>query len=1034
MFVKSAFDGVSKSWFLSVDASILEEQSEKQHAGISKFGDLVASCGITGNPTADGVALLADASARRLPSTDESTLTHVHRDQNAKQKPSTQITCNILATLNEGNTSAHVTNEDESQQDMVLVNSVTEGGDTVFTHDIQMGIKYNADERCRISACDIKQKSGRELLMNDVLCEGTAVLAKNFECETYNSKNVDVNAKCNTSLEEPSTRLAASKKQKTVRKDDMENSSIEKRLLECDSTRETFMQDITISQCSFGDKQNGTNASLDHLSLETLKDNHLLTTDASTGKKKRKKKSSKLINQVLAAVPSSVQDERMENPGDTVGVHQRNLEGEHNAAVLPAQNVHDEMISEPHTVLLKKILGVPLQEEGGNNELPCSLDATISAKGVGNVETKNVSPELTISSAAKQMSISEDHHVSEEEGNPPLTVQDNGLNKNTGVTKYENATVHDCQKFGRDQTGRVAEGKQLSQSKDSEAMPLVKGTPSGRDELSSEANGNVDPDTIVNMEPAKSLKKKRKSKKSQDHASSVTEHKTGSGLGISSTKPHETINRDHSSDKSKEENLMSPIKGKEIPKRTTVNDSVLANYREADNVIRNVLESLKDVSEIPMNAENKDEKSRKRTKRKRNSASKNLPELPEEDENVSCKNVTLSTDGFRDAEVDASSKLTKKRCLVKTSSENKLNGSNPESENNAGVEMSPLQDQSGNFPKSDCSNEADNKMEVSFDSDRTTVNVNVVPNQQQHTIDVSHNVPVEKVTETKGAVKEVKASKKKKKLDVHSNGPSPDLQNALKLNEKQSSGGKVQAADSSSFDSQRSFSKFEGDKRDLLPKTKLARVSGIEAKAHVSNKSDKLSKNQEARRPNAVHGSSTHSRTDKSRQNVAASNSSLESSKNVLPEGKRDNRHQSHSDFRHVSSKYYDGEVVNRTQRKKSLLATSGSIFKEDGCENSDDDNGVDHSDTSTRTPSDNSLSSDYSDGDSSAQQKGTYVSKRKESGGGDITKSYSSGTLEKILRSSNRYKAAKLNASQLQMQETDSQPLEFVPDSQADQ
>ncbi|XP_031269844.1 uncharacterized protein LOC116128265 [Pistacia vera] len=1106
MFVKSAFDGVSKSWFLSVDASIVEEQSENQHTGKSNFGHLGASCGITGNPSADGVALLADASPRRLSNIDDSTLTQVHRDQNGKQKPSTQSTCNILALdnnnrsdmklkekrsskdsitcteckennfrngindvqfnamegapetvsvtkkkpkakrrredevsdhiSNEENVPAHVSDEDESQQDMVLDNSlVTDGRGTVVTRDMQMGSKYNADEHCRISASDINQKSGRELLMTDVLYEGTAASGKNFECDT--SKNVDVNAKCNTSLEEASPRPAANKKQKTARKDEIGNSSKENRLLACDSTRETLVPEITISQCSFGNKQKGTNTTLDHLSSEMSKDDNLLTTDASSGRKKRKKKSSKFLDQVVAAVPSSAQDERRVHPGDTVGVHHRNLENEHDAAVLPSQSVHGATISEPYSVPLKKNLYVPLQEEGENNKVPCSLEVDTSGKGVGNVESKNVSPELTAPSAAKQMRISVDHHVGEAEGNPPLPVQEaSSLNKNSGVTKCENVIVHDCQKFGGDQTGRVAEGKELSQSKDSEAMPPVKVTPSGSDEVVVasnlvDANGNVDRDTNVKLEPPKSSKKKRKSKKSQDPSSSVTKHKTGSGIGISSTEPHETIHTDHSSDKSKkEESFMSPVKGKEIPKMTAVNNSVLANDMDSDNVIRNVLESLKDISEIPMNAENKDEKSRKKTKRKRNSAAKNPPELLEEDENVSCKNVTLSTDGTRDAKVDASLKLTKKASLVKTSSENKLNGSNLESENNTGIETSPLQDQNGNFPTSGRSNEANNKMEASCESDRTIVNDNFVPNQQQHLIDVSHNMPVQKVTEKKGVEKEVKASKKKKKLDAHSNGPSPDLQNTLKLFENQRSGGKVQAVDSSSVEPQRSLSKGEGDNPKIHPKTKLARVSGSEAK----NNSGKLSKKEEATRPNAVNGSATHTRSDKSKQNIAASDSSLSSSKNILPEGQRGDRHQFRLDVGDVSSKYYNGEVVYSSQHKKSLLATSGSIFKEDSYESSDDEDGVYNSDASTRTPSDNSLSSDYSDGDSGAQQNGTSGSKRKESGGRNITNSFSSGTLEKILRSSSSYKAAKLNASQSQMQNTENQPLEFVPDSQADQ
>lgn len=40
--------------------------------------------------------------------------------------------------------------------------------------------------------------------------------------------------------------------------------------------------------------------------------------------------------------------------------------------------------------------------------------------------------------------------------------------------------------------------------------------------------------------------------------------------------------------------------------------------------------------------------------------------------------------------------------------------------------------------------------------------------------------------------------------------------------------------------------------------------------------------------------------------------------------------------------------------------------------------------------------------------------------------------TLEKILRSSSRYKKAKLTASQSQLEDTENEPVDFVPDSQA--
>ncbi|KAL2332709.1 hypothetical protein Fmac_013922 [Flemingia macrophylla] len=126
--------------------------------------------------------------------------------------------------------------------------------------------------------------------------------------------------------------------------------------------------------------------------------------------------------------------------------------------------------------------------------------------------------------------------------------------------------------------------------------------------------------------------------------------------------------------------------------------------------------------------------------------------------------------------------------------------------------------------------------------------------------------------------------------------------------------------------------------------------------------------------------------------------------------------------------------VVSKTHQKKSLLA--GAIFNYDSSSTSEDE--VDNSDASTRTPSDNPLLSDSSDGYSSSdldsQVAGSHGGKSLENGGRSSVKASFSGTggmsIDQLLRSSRRFKKAKTTASQLE--ETQSQ-LEFVPDSLAD-
>lgn len=94
MFVRTAFHGVSKSWFLSVEASNVGEQSESRHLGVARFG-------IMNKPSADGLNLLPYGPATKLSNSDYSSLPQVQRHQIAGMNPaadhSAHNNCNILS-------------------------------------------------------------------------------------------------------------------------------------------------------------------------------------------------------------------------------------------------------------------------------------------------------------------------------------------------------------------------------------------------------------------------------------------------------------------------------------------------------------------------------------------------------------------------------------------------------------------------------------------------------------------------------------------------------------------------------------------------------------------------------------------------------------------------------------------------------------------------------------------------------------------------------------------------------------------------
>ncbi|KAE9454669.1 hypothetical protein C3L33_13415, partial [Rhododendron williamsianum] len=132
------------------------------------------------------------------------------------------------------------------------------------------------------------------------------------------------------------------------------------------------------------------------------------------------------------------------------------------------------------------------------------------------------------------------------------------------------------------------------------------------------------------------------------------------------------------------------------------------------------------------------------------------------------------------------------------------------------------------------------------------------------------------------------------------------------------------------------------------------------------------------------------------------------------------------------------GEVVNSSRQEKSLLATPGAIFN-GSSESSEDESTTANSDSSTKTPSDNSSSSGFSEGDGKLNLDSSRndlllvrTSGAKDNDGGkSITKSQAlaskSLTLDRILKSSSRFKKAKLTATQSQLEDAESQPVDFV-------
>ncbi|WCJ38631.1 COP1-interacting protein-related [Euphorbia peplus] len=237
----------------------------------------------------------------------------------------------------------------------------------------------------------------------------------------------------------------------------------------------------------------------------------------------------------------------------------------------------------------------------------------------------------------------------------------------------------------------------------------------------------------------------------------------------------------------------------------------------------------------------------------------------------------------------------------------------------------------------------------------------------------------------------------KKEHAAHSDGPSSDLKTPLMLDAK-------------------------------LNKEPLE-VSDRRAKPPVSTKSHEF---------NSVLEETLQSNDAKPTGTVNDSNSkkdesNTESSENIPSLGTSVNEHQSLEGHNHKigreASLITKGEVVNCSKKENSLVGVLGAIVNDGGDDASS--NVDDNSDASTRTPSDASWSSDYSDGESNADsnslQNGSCSSKREERS--RKPKIPSGMTLDRILRSSSTFKKAKLTASQLLLEDPEGL---FIPENLA--
>ncbi|XP_024023987.1 uncharacterized protein LOC21410240 isoform X2 [Morus notabilis] len=476
------------------------------------------------------------------------------------------------------------------------------------------------------------------------------------------------------------------------------------------------------------------------------------------------------------------------------------------------------------------------------------------------------------------------------------------------------------------------------------------------------------------VEPMNSRKKRKGSKKTKDLIAKVVtslgrEDVEGSETNIS-VKPFEPLG-----DKARNEetNLSQTNRKEEL--RSNAESTFLA--KENGDVTGTEVNTVQQTSGYQ--AENVEEQVGKKPKRKPKSSVKNPPVLQSEAGSVVHQISPAPVDKTL---VVGSSKSKDKGKLKKRAVEDRLNEEKMESESR-GVEkeLVPTQPAQSNSAVAKSTKVQSNSIDPKYKenageadpSDGANKDIEISGAGSEKPLpDTSSGGLVDKKT---GANKDAKTPKSKTNIenpDTYSDKISSAFQSSQKANRKQGIEKKAPAGKSSTTPLQ-SLSKDNPDESAVQPTEKLQKASKTEAKASPTDVSGKLnSTRKETKMQHAVGVSGTNIQSEKNTGLASVSNSPMESSRNIISKDVGSNKHQPgmHS-YRAANIKAAvkgDGKIVNSLEPTKKLIATPGTIFRDDDSgESSEDEGGTDDSDTSTRTPSDYSQSSDYSDGESNS-------------------------------------------------------------------
>lgn len=419
----------------------------------------------------------------------------------------------------------------------------------------------------------------------------------------------------------------------------------------------------------------------------------------------------------------------------------------------------------------------------------------------------------------------------------------------------------------------------------------------------------------------------------------------------------------------------------------TTTASILANVGNVD-IDKNIskVPPLLQINKTQAGAEDMDGQVRKKIKKRPVASMKSTSDLQEE----SIGNDDSLPSKRSDREVKSVSIAAKKTKFSKVKSRNEIEEANLDSTLFSEVESSPSickksktvestlnpshvsegNHEERSLEANRCTNttkdgtavNVDNCSEVPSESDK--VGIEEKADGVQHE---SVKLTVDKLSREKSG----KAKRKKKDPGACSSAASLSMQNTQKSDENTATGGHCQTSNSSALKLHGSSSKDKCD-GTLHVDNKLKKISrdGVKSLPRNEHKQQMSDSNKATRvREKVVDSSRDSTEMYNETSALPRTRSKSKNSANMVHQDQKHMGRQStgigHLMGGRKSSLIGKKDVTQSEQ--KNLLATSGGIFKDASSDSSEEEGGIADSDASTRSP-DNSLTSDFSDGESNGK------------------------------------------------------------------